>query len=342
VVPDYQNPQLFPLREFFNTQSSLIYPTIYTLVGMYGTFYQYTPMGRFFHPWDIYEPRHISYKNLYPDIEIQRYLAENSRNIFFADHAFDSRYLSFTDILRLNLEQRVIIVDPEENNRPFLKTAERVNISPMNFEEKFYNVSLNWTKAKVHKTSAGWEYTFDLPKDFPSYLSTTVFTNDYASWKLMVGNRVLDPMQGVLTTPFTFDVQNIQEKKLTVVLPDVAAPEAGIRLQVKLPRGILDVWKNTYDDFGMTYEAPKSGWLVFNYPYDKKWELTIDNHETPISKVNRYFMGAPISGGEHQILLRYWPHTSLRFWIFISMTASTLCFFGIIFYSIKQEPLYRG
>jgi len=342
VVPDYQNPRLLPLREFFNTETVPINPVISSKTGMYGAFYQYTPMGRFFMPWSIYEPRHISYKDLYPDIEIRQYLEENPRSIFFADDAFDSRYVKLADILHLNLGQRVITVDAEEFNSPFLKKAERVYISPSSFDEKIYNLALDWSKARIFKGHSGWEYVFDLPKDFPFYLSTTVFTNDYSSWRLMMGNKVLDPIQGSLTTPFTYDVQNIRDKKLTVLLPDEKAPPADLKLQVKLPERILGVWKNTYDDLGLTFEAPKDGWLVFNYPYDKKWELTVDGQKTPLSKVNRCFIGAPILNGQHQILLRYWPHTPLRFFIFISMVLSVLCLGGIINYSIKREPLYRG
>ena len=110
VVPDYQNPRLLPLREFLNFQSKDIYPSINGgQMCMYGAFYQYTPIGRFFHPWSIYEPRHIAYKNLYPDGEIQQYLAHNPRTIFFADYAFDSGFLSLADIMHAGLERRVIL-----------------------------------------------------------------------------------------------------------------------------------------------------------------------------------------------------------------------------------------
>jgi len=342
VVPDYQNPRLLPWREFFNVQSTPIYPVINSISGMYGAFYQYTPMGRFFLPASIYEPRHISYKDLHPDLEIQQYLAGNPRTVFFADDAFDSRYIRMADILRLNLGQRVIAVDQEPYNNAFLKNTDHVYIPPVDLKERIYDVSLDWKQARMHKRPEGWEYSFDLPKDFPFYLSTTVFTYDYTSWRLMVGDRILDPIQGKLTAPFTYDVQNVQDRKLTVLLPDQESFQAAIRLQVKLPGRVLNVWKNTYDDLGLTYEAPKDGWLVFNYPYDEKWELSIDGQQTPISKVNRYFIGSPIKGGEHQILLRYWPQTHLRFLIFISMVLSVICLGGIIYDSIKREPLYRG
>jgi len=341
VVPDYQNPRLLPLREFLNTHNEIIFPDIYSENNMYGAFYQYTPIGRFFHPWTIYEPRHAAYKDLYPDLEIQQYLKMNPRTVFFADFAFDSRNIRLFDILRYNLQQRVIMVNPEAFNRAFLNTTGKIYVPPMDFKEKFYDVSLDWMKAAIHQGPSGWEYTLDLPKDFPFYLSTTVFTNDYAAWKLVVNGRVLGPMQGKLTTPYTYDVQNIQDKKLTILLPD-KIPQADIKLQVKLPDRVLGVWKNTYDDLGLTLEAPKAGWLVFNYPYDMKWELTVDGLKTPLSQVNNYFIGAPISGGRHQVLLQYWPQTHLRFWIFISMVLSFICFWRIMFLSIKREPLYSS
>ena len=149
----------------------------------------------------------------------------------------------------------------------------------------------------------------------------------------------VEPDAGKIDENFTYDVQNIQDRKLTVLLPDDGKLQGDIELQVKFPQGIHDVWKNTYDDLGLTNEAPQSGWLVFSYPYDEKWELTIDGQKTRLSKVNRYFMGAPISGGEHRILLRYWPHTTLRFWIFVSMVLSVVGLGGVVFYGIKRQPL---
>lgn len=343
VVPDYQNPRILPFREFLNVQTTSTSPVINGgPLCMYGAFYQYTPIGRFFHPWSIYEPRHIMYKGLYPDGEIQQYLEQNQRTLFFADYGFDSRYINLADILRLHLGQRVVLVDGNASNSSFLKTSGHFFIPAAVPQDHMYSLALDWNKAWVHQNASGWEYTFDLPKDFPFYLSTTVFTNDYNSWRLTVGNTMLNPMQGKLTTPWTYDVQNMQDKKLTVLLPIGMASKESIRLQVKLPQGIMAVGKNTYDDLGMTYEAPKAGWLVFNYPYDAKWELAIDGRLTPLSHVNRYFMGVPVTGGTHQIVLRYWPHTALRFWIFISIALSTICFFGIMFYSIKREPLVQG
>jgi len=339
VVPDYQNPMIFPWREFYDTKGAMLYPELNTTQGMYGAFYYYTSVGRFFRPWSIYEPRPKAYKDLFPDIEIQQYLKANPRTIFFAEYAFDSRYLRMPDILGLNIASRVVLVDNDGSNNVFLKKAERVSLSPENDEEEFYNTSLDLGKAKIRQGGAGWEYSVDLPQDFPFYLSTTVFTNDISSWKLMLGNRLLQPMQGTLTEPYSYDVQNIQEKKLTVLLPAEQAPREDLKLQVKLPDRVLNVFQNTYDDLGLDFQTPKAGWLVFNYPYDEKWELSIDGRKTPISKVNRYFIGAPITGGTHQIILRYWPHTSLRCWILISMMLSVICFFWIMFYSIKQEPL---
>jgi hypothetical protein len=340
MVPDYQNPKILPFREFLSLEKGQLCHEIYTYQGMFGDLYQFVSIGRFFRKWDLYEPRPMAYRDLFPDVEVQEYLIRNPRAMFFADLAFDSRYVRPAQLLYYGLEQRTITVDQDQYNRPFLNTTGKVNVSPLDFKEKFYNISLGFNQAEIKKSPWGWEYSFDLPKDFPFYLSTTVFSKDYTSWELTADNKVLEPMQGVLTAPFTYDVQNIQDKKLTVLLPYEKAPQGDIKLQVKLPDRVLNVWKNTYDDLGFTYEAPKAGWLVFNDPYDQKWELSIDGKKTFVSRVNRYFIGVPISGGQHQVLLRYWPHTTLRLWIFISMVLSVMCFCGIIFYGIKHQPLY--
>ena len=342
VVPDYQNPRLLPFREYMNANGTDIYPVIYAMQSMYGTFYQYAPIGRYFHQWSLYEPRPMEYKYLYPDFEIQDYLNRNPQTLFFADYAFDSRDINLANIVQDNVEHWAVSVDRQEYNSSFLNKVGRKYDIPKDVKREFYSISLDQIRPRIHRSSSGWEYIYDLPKNFPSYLSTTVFTYDYASWKLTLNDRILDPMQGELTTPYTYDVQNIQDKKLTILLPDKEGPPADIKLQVKLPNRILNIWKNTYDDLGLTYEAPHAGWLVFHYPFDNKWDLTIDGHKTTISLVNRYFIGAPISGGTHKILLRYWPHTHLRLWIFISMVLSTGCFFGIMVCCIKREPYYQG
>lgn len=342
-IPDYPNPRILPFREYFNPYGEDILPLFdHDSFFMYGDFYRYVPMGRLFRPWDIYEPRHISYKDLYPDMQMQQYLTENPRTISFADYAFDSRYLDYSQIVRLGLTSRVIMADEEPYNRSFIKTIDRVRIPPTEETKKFYNVALDAGKARLHKAPGGWEYQFDLPEDFPAFLSTSILSYDDTSWKLIVNDRELMPMQGKLTTPYTFDVQNVRERKVAMLLPEEIKKNADINLQVKLPDRILRIWKNNYDDLGFTYEAPKDGWLVFNYPYDKKWELTIDNYKTPLSRVNRYFIGVPILAGEHQVLLRYWPHTSLRFWIFISMALSVICFGGTLYYCIRREPLFKS
>ena len=339
--PDFQNPRLLPVREFLNVDAAVVYPNITDAHSLYGAFYQYGPIGRFFHPWTIYEPRHIAYRDLYPDGEIQQYLRQNPRTLFFADVAFDSRYIRLAEIMKHHVANRVVAVEREEFNKSIIKTTDSVYIPPMDSKQRIYKTLFKGSDAGFVKRPFGWEYTVDLPKDFPSYLTTTVFTYDYTSWRLSVGERNLDPMQGELTAPGTFDVGNIHDKQLTFLLSSPISLQAEITLQVKLPERIVNVWKNTYDDLGLSYEAPKDGWLVFNYPYDKKWELNIDGLKTPLSRVNKYFIGAPISGGRHEILLRYWPQTTLRLWILISMILSVICFLGIVFYSIKQESIKR-
>ena len=95
-------------------------------------------------------------------------------------------------------------------------------------------------------------------------------------------------------------------------------------LTVATPAALMDVWRNTQDQFGFTYNNPRSGWWVMHMPYDPKWQLFIDGKKTPIARVNRYFIGAPLSAGEHQILLTYWPDSPLRPLIIVSLITALL------------------
>jgi len=343
LLPDFQNPLLLPVREYIDAQGTAIFPVIDGgPLCMYGAFYQYTPIGRYFHPWSIYEARHISYRDLYPDLDIQRYLMSNPRAMFLADYGVDARQVGLSSILASNVPNRVVTVEAQWYNKEFLTTAGRIELLPPHEQPKIYSTLLDASQARLRPTAYGWEYSYDLPKDFPSFLSTTIFTYDHSNWRLDVGARTLEAAQGRLSAPWTFDVQNLHPRTLTMLLPRHLEGLPPIKLQAKLPQGMLGVWKNTYDDLGFSYLAEKSGWLVFHEPYDPKWDISIDGKKVPVSLVNRYFIGTPITAGRHEILLRYWPHTLLRPLMLLSIVLSCLLFFGIFIYALKREPISVG
>ena len=198
--------------------------------------------------------------------------------------------------------------------------------------------TFNLAEGKLRSADGNLEYSFDLPDGFPNYLATTIFTDDKYSWDARIGNVTLEPAQGKLIRPFTFDVNNVQAGKLNVMLKDsFDVTGRSLSLSVNLPDNIVDIWQNEHDNFGFNYQAPKDGWLVFHYPYDAKWKLTIDGLPATIHRVNEYFIGTPIEKGKHKILLQYWPDTWLRELIFISNLLVVLTFFGAVSWAIRNE-----
>ena len=182
------------------------------------------------------------------------------------------------------------------------------------------------------------EYAFDLPDDFPSYVASTIFTKDQYSMTVALDNHLFQAAQGKLVRPFTFDVQNLQTGKLTIALPSsLKLSEEKLTFRYTLPSGILDISKNSHDNFEFKYLASKDGWLVLHYPYDQKLRLTVDEKPVQIYKANKYFIGIPIQKGEHKIHLQYWPDTWLRSSIVLSVVLTTLAFFSLIIFGIKSE-----
>jgi uncharacterized membrane protein YfhO len=188
------------------------------------------------------------------------------------------------------------------------------------------------------------EYSFQLPKDLPDYLSTTIFTNDRFLVKALViqKNEIveLQPAQGKLIRPFTFDVRNMYTDRLTVLLPrDFLMDDHTVYLVYwsGSKKGVANVWKNQPDNFGFDYVAAQNGWLVIHYPYDKRWKMMVDDHPVKIYRVNKSFIGVPIQEGPHHILLQYWPGSILRSLILLSMVLSMMALIGVIGVGIRKS-----
>ena len=53
--------------------------------------------------------------------------------------------------------------------------------------------------------------------------------------------------------------------------------------------------------------AWEDGKLFFSIPYDKGWELFVDEQKTELIPAFDMFLSANLTAGEHQILLKYEP-----------------------------------
>jgi hypothetical protein len=182
------------------------------------------------------------------------------------------------------------------------------------------------------------DYIFDLPKKFPKYLASTIFTEDQHRIEISIDGQKLWPAQGKLVAPFTYDIQNIVTGKLMLRLSsEYNIVGKVVRLRLKSSSEILDVWRSEHDNLGINYNAPKDGWLIIHYPFDERWRITIDNENTPFYRANKYFISVPIRKGQHKILIQYWPDTFLREIILASVSLKVFCFFFSVFWGLRLE-----
>ncbi len=341
-VADYQNPRILPFPEYYRLARP-VEPVIFSDQNSYGLFYHFTSLDRNFRIPNAYEPRHISYKGLYKDVYIRPYLLRDKRLLFFAGQAIPAFDLENSKMAEVLGTRKVIMVDlvamdlkrAVEQIRS-LKGARESGMPPL----PKWTWDFSFEQARRRTAGEDVEYSFDLPADFPSYLATNVFTDDRHRFSLRLGARQLWATQGKIIGPFAFDVQNMRSHKLVLSLPaDWDVRHQTLSLEAKPFVGISDIWRNEFDNLGFNYQAPDDGWLVFNYPYDKKWRLTMDGQPVQLFKVNRYFLGTPVNRGEHQLLLQYWPDTPLRVMMGVSIIFTVVAFGGLCFLGIRQESL---
>ncbi len=319
MVLDYQNPRVLPVRFFYRADSQVIFPLLVELEGMFGQFYGYMPLAtRLAQEGSLYVPREKIFKGVDKDGLIQEYIHRDGRIMYMADAAIAPDPQKFAAILASHLDRRV--VQAEGGHAELIQNFKDLNLPaalPQNFLRHDYAFTLE--KARSRRRPEGMEYQWPLPKDFPKYLATGVLTPDVYLWHCLVNGRELLPAQGALVYPGTFDVNNLRDGYMTVLLSqdDVLGPEP-LQLHVLTPAELKEVWRNTEDQFGLTYTAARDGWWVIHMPYDPHWQLFVDGLKTPVTQINHYFIGTPLSAGEHKILLSYWPESPLRALVLLS------------------------
>ena len=467
IVPIYQNPKIFPFREFYrgnpkelvsrdptaktkyvirNPQyhnegrpqdpSSVSWYRVYSREFLYGIFYQFSHMGRYFFPPSIYNPLHSTYKNLHDDTQSQKYLQHDQHIISLADYATDSNNARFsslilnrkmvyldknigdfegkfpTNLTNMSVHSSLLLGHATEGNfldRVWVYISARDDLEPLSLSALDQNgqilaianesgkdssdpsiikfsfteplriesgqkidlilnapsdtmvkkdpisgkliyfensnpisrqqdFSFPFSVGEQIKNGSYTDYIFDLPESFPKYISSTIFTEDQYNLEVSIQGKVLQPVQGKLVRHFTYDIQNIESGKIILRIPkDYNTVGKKVVLRLRTSPEILSVWKNEHDNLGIDYHAPKEGWLIFHYPYDNRWRLTIDDKPVKLYRANQYFLGTPIKKGVHKILIQYWPDTWLRESILISMCLMMVTFLYLIFLGIRLE-----
>lgn len=186
-------------------------------------------------------------------------------------------------------------------------------------------------------------WDFPVQGNIPSFYASNIFTHDHwvrffiqtADQKMIE----LTPAQGELLQPMTFDVQNIKEGKIFVALPantSLAGMSGILLLKMRDASGITSVWLHHSDETGINFQAPEDGWLGIQYPYDPKWRIGVDGKPVHFYRVNKSFIGLPITQGEHKILIRYWPDSWLRWGLPLSAIVTSALFLILIIYSLYE------
>jgi hypothetical protein len=313
-------------------------------LNMPGLFYRYTNFRKQFWPPQNHFPRHRVFSQLALDPQLKEYILRDTNMYFFADSAIPASSEVFAEILQGRFDRQVVMVEGllgEETAR-ITHLPEKADPSSRNFLLAQSPLPLELAEISVKGEKAF--YSFLLPKDFPDSLSTGILSLDQLLLQVYRDKKPLEAVQGQLVRPLTFDLQNIQSRRLIVALALEDIPKERGFVFYYPPRGSVNlgkIWRNQPDNLGFDYTAPKDGWLVLHFPYDKKWTAALDGRATPIYQANKIFMGIPLKAGEHKILLRYWPNTWLRPLMGLSIVLFAGGIFAVIGMGLRQESLRR-
>ena len=114
----------------------------------------------------------------------------------------------------------------------------------------------------------------------------------------------------------------------------------------KLSESVLKTEKHTASSITGTINAKQDGLFYTSIPYEKGWTATVDGEETEITPVGNSLLAFPLSAGEHQITLTYYPN---GFWP--GLAVSVICLFilagmCVLTYILKikiiPEPEYES
>lgn len=132
------------------------------------------------------------------------------------------------------------------------------------------------------------------------------------SWKYYNHNETFDyvlssnnPIQELVTdfAKGNYDISNIEIYQI---------PNSYFAKENDITPLKIDKKKSKGDILEGSINTKKDGYLMFTIPYDKGFQLWIDEKEVEIEKVNEAFIGAPITKGTHKVKLKFTaPYSSL-------------------------------
>jgi hypothetical protein len=342
---DYQNPQITPYRSFLypSTKYFDIQERLFSShsLNMHGLFYRHTLTANYLNNESEYLPIHRSFNLMRTDTDIVNYYNQNHDFIFQVPYAIQASVADLRSIVNNRSTREICIVEGKAGLLQQLPKVEQTTLRNDSVQEFRGIISSN----QLRQINNMVYLSFKLPQEFPKYLATSILTKDRKSIDFQIETQAdnfvkLEPAQGNIIRPWTFDVQNIRTGWLIAALPVDNFPQGlryVLRYSIGDQTGFGSILRYTTDSLSFHYYAEQSGWLVVQYPFDKKWKVRINNKNVPFYKTNKYFIGFPIKEGKNKISITYWPDSPLRPMLLISLFLSSMSLLVIIWVLMRDE-----
>jgi len=344
---DYQNPKILPLVEQFDLYDPATDSELWSVAAVSPSYSRIMNEELMFMPPEGHLPRHLSYGNWYQEPWMREYINGNNQLFSFASYALESRPGRLEAVIKRHLTNDLVVV---EGQAPGLLSGIPAHIEPKEKIKEQWLIIPNEIKDESEGQKRSFQgdmfiWDFPLPAALPSYAASTIFTQDrnVRFFIQLADQRTmeLEPAQGWLLRPYTFDVQNIKEGKVYVALPLDVRPlvnaQGVLLIRNQSSSGVSTIWLHQSDQLGFNFNAPNSGWLRIRFPYDPKWSLTVDDKPSSFYKVDESFIGFPLSPGHHKILIQYWPHSWLRWSLFFSAFTAMGLFFVLMVFALRER-----
>jgi hypothetical protein len=321
TVVDHQNPMIqtlprhvwaadLPSSPATDKNFVVPYALYFERQLFFGSYFRTVFISRQLMPVDTYEERAKQYRTAVANAPFKQTLLRDDRFIYHATDGLDARQYSLAELAAVRGDINTVLLEAPDgsdvanlgNGLPLYSGDAAAPTPPPPLRYEF--------DLKEAKVSSRWqrELSLVLPKDFPSWIATTVFTADSKEIRAYIGDMPLTPAQGVLSRPNTFDVNNVAAGRVVVATaPMLPNPTGKLRLEVDQDPLIRDVWTLGGDTLGLDYNAPSDGWMVIRNPYQKGWRATVNGSSAPVLIANTFAMAVPVKTGKNKVLLEYKP-----------------------------------
>lgn len=347
---DYQNPVILPWYDYaINSFSFYDELLLWSYRGITSNYYHVTNHALNFLYINGHSPRHAMYKSWYTHQQLMKaYVDKTPKILMRVPTVVKDEGDNFPSIVQRSITRAVAVIDDENA----LRLPSRIpdNAVPHKEEEIAYHhmegTVNDWVNAVFYREVKDLIIiNFKLPKTFPKYLATTLFSEDN-KYLQFIAQRPdgtwarFKPVQGGLVNPYSFDVQHIKQGMVHAAFPKgeyYAGQKFRFIYAVDKNEGVIDVQRASYDDVQLVYRARDKGWAVLHYPYSRKWQIRVDGKPVKYYKANKSFIAFPIQAGDNRIDIQYWPHTILRWLLLISAILTTMGLLVIIWMGLRWE-----